>query len=56
MKLQYQTILQFEVDTETGKNRVLKSFTTPLGQTAANKYKKTVKKAVEVEKGGEVLL
>ena len=47
MKLQFQTILKFEVDTDTGKNRVLQSFTRQVGEGTQNTYKKKPKEATE---------
>ena len=32
MKKRFQTVIQSEIDTETGKSRILKQFTFPIGE------------------------
>ena len=39
VKLRFQTILQYEYDTETGRNKITKQFTTPVGETRKNNQK-----------------
>jgi len=35
----WQSITQFSYDSETGRTRVLKAFTTPIGETAKNRQR-----------------
>lgn len=39
VKFSYQTIVQFEFDSDTGRTRVLKAFTTPIGSTAKGRQR-----------------
>jgi len=39
VKLRFQTIIQYEYDTETGRNRLTKQFTKPVGSTYQNNQK-----------------
>lgn len=51
-KIKYQTIAQIEFDTDTGQQRLIKSFTKLLGQGNGQKYKKkqkTVESTVDEE-------
>ena len=45
MKFKWQSIVQFEYDSDTGRTRVLKAFTTPIGQTASSRQKGKTKLA-----------
>lgn len=40
MKIRLQTVIQTEIDTDTGKSRILKQFTFPVGDKSAGKKKK----------------
>lgn len=35
MKFKFQSIIQYEYDSETERTKVIKAFTTPIGQTAS---------------------
>ena len=39
VKLRFQTIFQFEYDTETGRNKIIKQFTKAIGETYQNNQK-----------------
>ena len=49
VKLYMQSLVQYEIDTETGNVRVTKKFTSPIKGSQALSYKKSVKKATKVE-------
>ena len=38
-KFRFQTILQYEYDSETNRTRMIKSFTKPIGTTAENRQR-----------------